>query len=72
MQGDYIEYLSGAADADGKFSGNFSVRRDHSDGSGVGTAVSQDGKAGFWEVGLFRRGGAFLLQTSRRKKSVCQ
>jgi hypothetical protein len=72
MQRDYVEYLSGAADADGKFSGNFSVRRDHNDGSGVGLAVSQDGKAGFWEVGLFRRGTAFLLQTTRRKDSVCQ
>jgi hypothetical protein len=72
MQRDYIEYLSGAADADGKFAGNFSVRRDHNDGSGVGTAVSQDGKAGFWEVGLFRKGVVYLLQTTRRKDSVCQ
>jgi hypothetical protein len=72
MQRDYIEYLSGAADPDGKFAGNFSVRRDHNDGSGFGTAVSQDGKAGFWEVGLFRRGVVFLLQTTRRKDSVCQ
>jgi hypothetical protein len=31
MQRDYIEYLSGAADTDGKFTGNFSVRRDHND-----------------------------------------
>jgi hypothetical protein len=72
MQRDYIGYLSGAADTDGKFTGMFSVRRDHNDGTGVGTAVSQDGKAGFWEVGLFRRGSAFLLQTIRRKDSVCQ
>jgi hypothetical protein len=72
MQRDYIEYLSGAADTDGKFTGNFSVRRDHNDGSGIGTALSQDGKAGFWEVGLFRKGGVCLLQTTRRKDSVCQ
>lgn len=72
MHRDYIEYLSGAADTEGKFSSNFSVRRDRNDGSGTGVAVSQDGKAGFWEVGLFRKGSAFVLQTIRRKDSVCQ
>jgi hypothetical protein len=72
-QRDYLEFLSGkAADSEGKFTGSFSVRRDRNDAAGIGVAVSQDDKLGFWEVGLFRKDRFFLLQTVRRKDSVCQ
>jgi hypothetical protein len=71
-QRDYIEFLSGKADSDGKFTGSFSARRDRNDGVGIGTAFSQEGKSGFWEVGIFRKDHFFLLQTIRRKDSVCQ
>ena len=71
-QRDYIEFLSGKADSDGKLGGAFSLRRDRSDGAGIGVAIGQDGKSGFWEVGLFRKDRFYMLQTVRRKESVCQ
>ena len=82
MQRDYVEFLSGKAAADGKMPGAFSVRRDKNEGTGDGIAVSQDGKTGFWEVGLFKRqidplnkngkSELAMLQTVRRRESVCQ
>jgi hypothetical protein len=72
LQRDYVEFLSGKAAADGKFAGTFSVRRDRNDGSGEGLAISQEGKAGFWEVGLFKKADYALIQTVRRKDAVCQ
>jgi hypothetical protein len=71
-QRDYIEFLSGKAESDGKLSGAFSLRRDRNDGTGTGLAIGQEGKAGFWEVGLFRKDRFYLLQTVRRKEAVCQ
>ena len=76
LQRDYVEFLSGKAAADGKLPGTFSTRRDRNDGSGDGIAISQEGKAGFWEVGLFKKTDGkndfALIQTVRRKDSVCQ
>jgi hypothetical protein len=76
LQRDYVEFLSGKAAADGKIPGTFSVRRDRNDGSGDGIAISQEGKAGFWEVGLFKKADGkndfALIQTVRRKDAVCQ
>jgi hypothetical protein len=72
LQRDYVEFLSGKAAADGKIPGTFSARRDRNDGSGDGIAISQEGKAGFWEVGLFKKNDLALIQTVRRKDSVCQ
>jgi hypothetical protein len=72
LQRDYVEFLSGKAAADGKIPGTFSVRRDRNDGSGDGIAINQEGKAGFWEVGLFRKAEGALIQTVRRKDAVCQ
>ena len=77
MQRDYVEFLSGKPSAEGKFTGNFSVRRDRKDGNGDGLAVSQDGEKGYWEVGLFRRDVSAdvhfaILQTIRRRDSICQ
>jgi len=76
LQRDYIEFLSGKAAADGKISGTFSIRRDRNDGSGEGIAMSQEGKAGFWEVGLFKKTDGksdfALIQTIRRRDSICQ
>ena len=78
LQRDYIEFLGGKAASDGKISGTFSVRRDRNDGTGEGLAVSAEGKAGFWEVGLFRkiidRDGKDLamVQTVRRRETICQ
>lgn len=75
MQRDYVEFLAGKANPDGKFSGTFNVRRDKKDGSD-GLAIIQDTDKGYWEVGLFKtaRGGQpiALLQTIRRKDSICQ
>jgi hypothetical protein len=76
LQRDYVEFLSGKAAADGKIPGTFSARRDRSDGSGEGLAISQEGKSGFWEVGLFKKSDGkndfALLQTVRRRDSICQ
>jgi hypothetical protein len=76
LQRDYVEFLSGKAAADGKIPGTFSVRRDRNDGSGDGIAINQEGKAGFWEVGLFKKTDGTndfaLIQTVRRKDAVCQ
>ena len=76
LQRDYVEFLSGTASADGKLPGTFSMRRDRSDGLGEGLAIGQEGKAGFWEVGLFKKTDDknifALLQTIRRKDSICQ
>jgi hypothetical protein len=72
LQRDYVEFLGGKAAADGKIPGTFSVRRDRNDGSGEGIAISQEGKAGFWEVGLFKKADGALIQTVRRKDAVCQ
>jgi hypothetical protein len=79
LQRDYVEFLGGKATADGKTPGTFSVRRDRNDGTGEGIAVSQEGKAGFWEVGLFKKkvdsddkNSFAMLQTVRRRESVCQ
>jgi hypothetical protein len=79
LQRDYVEFLGGKATADGKIPGTFSVRRDRNDGTGEGIAVSQEGKAGFWEVGLFMKkvdsddkNSLAMLQTVRRRESFCQ
>ena len=79
LQRDYVEFLGGKATEDGKIAGAFSVRRDRNDGTGEGIAVSQEGKAGFWEVGLFKKkidpegkNNLAMLQTVRRRESVCQ
>jgi hypothetical protein len=76
MQRDYVEFLSGKAAADGKIPGTFSVRKDRGDGSGEGLAMSQEGKSGFWEVGLFKKTDGkndfAMLQTIRRRDSICQ
>lgn len=72
LQRDYIEFLSGKADSDGKLGGAFSVRRDRNDGSGTGVAIGQDGKSGSWEVGLFRKDRFYMVQTVRRKEAICQ
>jgi hypothetical protein len=76
LQRDYVEFLSGKAAADGKLPGTFLMRRDRNDGSGDGIAISQEGKTGFWEVGLFKKTDGkndfALIQTVRRKDSVCQ
>jgi hypothetical protein len=76
MQREYVEFLGGKAAADGKIPGTFSMRRDRNDGSGEGLAMSQEGKSGFWEVGLFKKAegkdGFAMLQTVRRRDSICQ
>jgi hypothetical protein len=76
MQREYVEFLGGKAAADGKIPGTFSMRRDRNDGSGEGLAMSQEGKSGFWEVGLFKKAegkdGLAMLQTVRRRDSICQ
>ena len=76
LQRDYVEFLSGKAAADGKMPGTFSIRRDRNDGSGEGLAMSQEGKSGFWEVGLFKKTDGkndfAMLQTVRRRDSICQ
>jgi hypothetical protein len=72
MQRDYVEFLAGKANVDGKFPGTFAGRRDRKDGND-GLAFSQEGEKGFWEVGLFKKEDKFaLLQTTRRRDSVCQ
>jgi hypothetical protein len=76
MQRDYVEFLAGKANADGKFPGTFLSRRDRKDGTD-GLAISQEGEKGFWEVGLFMKPVSrdvkfALLQTVRRRDSVCQ
>jgi hypothetical protein len=68
---DYIEFLAGKANADGKMPGTFSVRRDKKDGSD-GVAVSQENEKGYWEIGLFKKDQFTLLQTVRRRETVCQ
>jgi len=76
MQRDYVEFLAGKANVDGKLPGTFSGRRDRKDGTD-GLAFSQEGENGFWEVGLFMKPVSkdikfALLQTVRRRDSVCQ
>jgi hypothetical protein len=76
MQRDYVEFLAGKANADGKLPGTFSGRRDLKDGTD-GLAFSEESEKGFWEVGLFikpesRDVQSALLQTIRRRDSVCQ
>jgi hypothetical protein len=77
MQRDYVEFLSGKP-TEGKFPGTFSVRRDRKEGSGDGLAVSQETeKKEYWEVGLFKKDAPndvhlALLQTIRRRDSICQ
>ena len=75
MQRDYVEFLAGKANVDGKLPSTFSGRRDRKDGT-EGLAFSQEGEKGFWEVGLFMKpapNATFaLLQTVRRRDSVCQ
>ena len=71
MQRDYVDFLSGKANVDGKLPGTFAGRRDRRDGND-GLAFSQDGEKGFWEVGLFKKDGFAVLQTTRRRESVCQ
>jgi hypothetical protein len=70
VERDYIEFLSGKANPDGKLPGQFSVRRDLKDGSD-GLAISQQGEKEIWEVGLFKRDKFRMLQTTRRRDSVC-
>jgi hypothetical protein len=76
LQRDYVEFLSGKSSADGKLPGTFSVRRDRNDGSGDGLSIIQESEKGSWEVGLFKKtgtnAGVALLQTIRRRESVCQ
>src|ERR1700730_12931125 len=49
MQRDYVEFLAGKANADGKLPGTFSGRRDRKDGTD-GLAFSEESEKGFWEV----------------------
>ena len=74
LQRDYVEFLAGKANADGKFPGSFSGRRDRKDGTD-GLAFSQEGEKGFWEVGLFVKPESkdikfALLQTIRRRPAA--
>ena len=75
MQRDYMEFLAGKANVDGKLPSTFSGRRDRRDGT-EGLAFSQEGEKGFWEVGLFVKPESnakfALLQTIRRRDTVCQ
>jgi hypothetical protein len=73
---DGLELLGGPS-VEGRFPGQFIVRRDRPDiGPGAtGVAISQESDKGSWELGLFSvqgdRGEVFLLQTLRRKESIC-
>jgi hypothetical protein len=76
VQRDYVEFLTGRANVDGKLPGTFSGRRDRKDGDD-GLAFSQEGDKGYWEVGLFKKVVSrdkvlAVLQTIRRRDSVCQ
>jgi hypothetical protein len=79
-QRDYVEFLAGKPSEEGRFSGNYTARRDRKDGNGDGIAIGHDeGDKGFWEVGLFRRAGSgdrdegfAMVQTVRRKDSICR
>ena len=71
MQRDYVEFLAGKANDDGKFPDAFSGRRDRKDGND-GLAFSQQTEKGYWEVGLFVKKEAsnvsvLTLQTIRRR-----
>jgi hypothetical protein len=76
LQRDYIEFLKEKTAPDDKTPPTFSVRRDRNDGSGEGIAISQDGKTGFWEVGLFKKTDGktdfALIQTVRRRDTICR
>jgi hypothetical protein len=77
IQRDYVEFLAGKPSGEGKFSGNFTARRDRKDGNGDGIAIGQDaGEKGYWEVGLFKRADDVhtfaMIQTIRRRDSICQ
>jgi len=73
-QRDYVEFLAGKADPEGKFSGVFNVRRDQKNGSdGLAIIQDTDKDKGHWEVGLFKSSETeLLLQTIRRKDSICK
>ena len=76
-QRDYVEFLAGKASNEGKFSGNYTLRRDRKDGNGDGIAVGQEGgEKGSWEVGLFKRtdgrNSFAMIQVIRRKEAICQ
>ena len=73
---DGLELLGGPS-VEGRFPGQFIVRRDRSDmgQAATGVAVSQENDKGSWEIGLFSvrgdREDVFLLQILRRKESIC-
>ena len=72
LQRDYTEFLSGSVNPDGQMPGSFAVRRDRRDGSGEGLAVKQEAKSEVWEVGLFKKDKFAMVQTIRRRDSLCQ
>jgi hypothetical protein len=73
---DGLELLGGPS-ADGRFPGQYIVRRDRPDigPAATGVAISQESDKGSWELGLFsvrgNQGDVFLLQILRRKESIC-
>ena len=71
---DGVELLGGPS-VDGRYPGQYIVRRDRPDVSppSAGLAISQESDKGSWELGLFAvRRDAFLLQIVRRKESICE
>jgi hypothetical protein len=64
----YIELLAGAPQ-DGKFKGNFSIRPERKDATGLG--IQGESEKGKWEIGVFLYPNYTQLQITRNKDSIC-
>lgn len=67
----YIDLLAGKSAEDGRFDGDYKVRRERLDGL-KGIAVGRSSEQGSWEVGLFAENRFLVLQTSRSKDDLCR
>ena len=67
----YVEALAGKPSDDGRFSGDYKLRRERDpDQKGVAVGFSSD--KGTWELGVFSRESYLMIQVVRSRDELCK
>jgi hypothetical protein len=67
----YIDALAGKSSEDGRFTGDYKMRRERMNDL-KGIAVGATSNQGGWEVGLFSHRSYLLIQVTRSKDELCK
>jgi hypothetical protein len=67
----YIDALAGKSSEDGRFTGDYKMRRERMNEL-KGIAVGATSEQGGWEVGLFSHPSFLLIQVTRSKDELCK